>query len=130
MAKFLILTSSYGKRINPITKEEHFHNGIDLARSSQQDKLPVLYLKQAYPIKYSYDEINGHKATIFISKKCLIIVAHLSMSLASGVSQKVGVMGSSGRSTGPHFHISFYDRVTKSYVDPLPYINYFLFIKE
>lgn len=130
MAKYLVMSSGYGMRKHPITGQTEFHKGIDLRRASDSDPLPVLYLKKPYPIRYSYDDINGHKATVYIGKQCLIIICHLTMSLANGVSQKIGVMGKSGRSTGPHFHISFYDRKSNSYVNPLPYLNAFLFIKE
>ncbi|UCF97674.1 MAG: peptidoglycan DD-metalloendopeptidase family protein [Spirochaetaceae bacterium] len=100
------LTSGFGYRRDPFTKEMHFHRGLDLAaragtsvRAALDGRViavgydPVLgnYILIRHQISYS--SIYGHLSQIWISRGATVTRG-----------QRIGAVGNSGKSTGPHLH--------------------------
>ncbi len=100
------VTSSYGKRRDPITKRRAIHYGIDysgIRRSPILSTAPgvvafagrngpygrVVIVDHGFGFKTKY----GHLAKILVKRGQKVAFR-----------DKVGLMGSSGRSTGPHVH--------------------------
>lgn len=112
------VTSPYGDRVHPRTKETSFHTGVDLVGAG------VIILRQ-YPtdMEITYDDINGLRAKLTMSQGTLYI-AHL-MTIIARNSPKgflLGIMGNSGRSTGLHAHVEFWQNgknLSENLEDPL-----------
>lgn len=117
------VTSKYGKRRDPISGKMAMHKGIDLAG---WPKTPI-YAPAAGEVTYAgwhgrygkMVEIDhgcglvtrfGHMKTI--SVKAGEVLEHRT---------KIGTIGSTGRSTGPHVHYEI--RVGGEPVDPAPFIE-------
>jgi murein DD-endopeptidase MepM/ murein hydrolase activator NlpD len=100
------ITSSYGKRKDPITKRWAMHHGVDYAgykRMAIRATAPgtvvfvgrngpygrMIEIDHGYGIKTRY----GHLNKILVKRGQEVKFR-----------QKIGLMGSSGRSTGPHVH--------------------------
>lgn len=117
--EFTRMSSGYGIRVHPITKDKRAHQGIDYAaptgtpiRSVGDGVVEFAGMQRGYgnviEIKH-----RDNKSTLF---------AHLSrIDVRKGqkVSQgdKIGAVGSTGFSTGPHLHFEF--RVDGEHRDPL-----------
>ena len=117
------LTSPFGYRIDPFTGTRRMHYGIDLAnrigtpvRASMSGTVVVV---ANHPQGYGnyivirhergYQSLYGHLDKILVRK---------GQRVSQG--QKIGLMGSTGRSTGPHLHFSLY----KNYVPVNPLGGY------
>lgn len=107
-----VITSKFGTRLDPFTSEESFHSGIDLAApkgtkivaSANGEVVRVGYQKNGLG-NYVYLKHNLNKLNIYT------IYGHLEddsivVKLGDLVSEKdiLGVIGSTGRSTGIHLH--------------------------
>ena len=100
------LTSGFGYRRDPFTNEMHFHRGIDLAaavgtsiRAALDGKVvvvgydPVLgnYILIRHQINYS--TLYGHLSQIWVARGATVTRG-----------QRIGAVGNTGKSTGPHLH--------------------------
>ncbi|MEM0984739.1 MAG: peptidoglycan DD-metalloendopeptidase family protein [Pseudomonadota bacterium] len=108
------LTSNYGLRVDPFTKRPAWHNGIDMAAyykapitAAGPGTVTYSGVKSGYGRLVEIDHGYGFKSRY----------AHLrSISVEKGatvaIGDKLGLMGSSGRSTGPHLHyeVWFHDK--------------------
>ncbi|MEO0881928.1 MAG: peptidoglycan DD-metalloendopeptidase family protein [Pseudomonadota bacterium] len=102
----LRLTSNYGLRADPFSRRSAWHSGIDMAAfykapitASGPGKVVYAGRKSGYGRLVEIDHGYGFRSRY----------AHLhSITVSRGdiveVGDKVGLMGSSGRSTGPHLH--------------------------
>ena len=121
---YYYISSKYGYRKDPITKKKRFHPGIDLAGTWHEDVLApadgtvffagnnggygkMVKIKHKYGIITTY----GHLQKITVSKGQKVVIG-----------DRIGKMGTTGRSTGQHLHYEIW--VNKKHTDP------FLFIKE
>jgi murein DD-endopeptidase MepM/ murein hydrolase activator NlpD len=99
-------SSAYGYRRDPFTESVHFHRGIDIAaapgtavRSALDGKVtavstdPVLGLYIVIRHQIGYSTVYGHLLQSFVRP---------GQTVARG--QRIGLVGSSGKSTGPHLH--------------------------
>ena len=117
-------TIPFGNRINPVTKQPQFHNGVDYATPTGT---PLLSAFDGL-IGAKEDSVNGKQVTITSPKLNLrIIYNHLSeIKVKPGQvvkkGQIIGLSGNTGRSTGPHLHLSLYDIKAKKYINPEPFI--------
>ena len=117
------LSSGFGYRPDPFTGHRRFHNGIDLANASgtriaatmsgrvaDVGDRPTGYGKYVI-IKHSngYQSLYGH-----MSKITVRVGQYVSQN------EKIGEMGNTGRSTGPHLHFSIYKN--NSPVNPKTYL--------
>lgn len=101
------VTSPFGMRVHPIKKTVHNHTGIDIVTPN---KLAVIEYPDEYEI--TNDEINGLRLRASYKKaKIDLYIVHLATFLGyvAIVNDRkcliVGMMGTSGSSTGPHYHI-------------------------
>jgi murein DD-endopeptidase MepM/ murein hydrolase activator NlpD len=105
-----VLSSPYGWRVDPIAKVDRFHSAIDLAAP------------QGTPVRATMDGRVSRVATNSVYGKYIILThqggyqslyAHLSVvSVNQGAwvsrDSKIGEVGSTGYSTGPHLHFSIF----------------------
>ncbi len=99
-------SSLFGWRTDPISGRKDFHEGIDLAGRSGSNVSSVAAGIVTWSGKHSgYGKMveishgNGYVTRYAHNKKNLVVVGD---KVEKG--QKIAVMGSSGRSTGPHVH--------------------------
>lgn len=101
------VTSGYGNRTDPFTGKKSCHNGIDLRAVHGEEAYAMMFGKVC---KVGYDKRSGNYVTIrhgdFTVSYC-----HLSKTLVKKgdtvyAGTPVGLTGSTGRSTGPHLHIT------------------------
>lgn len=117
------MSSRYGRRTDPFNGKAAWHNGVDFA-----GKLGSKIIAVASGIVVESGERNGYGGTININhgggfqtryahnKKNLVNVGDV---VKKG--QVIALMGSTGRSTGPHVHFEVYKYGRP--VDPATYIN-------
>lgn len=102
------ITSKFGDRQHPVTKENSFHNGIDIAAP--------LYTQVIAPadgkVINIYENAQGGKQLILEHADGMRTgYAHLSSyKVVRGQNIKVGqivaLTGNTGQSTGPHLHLT------------------------
>lgn len=114
------ITSKFGYRIHPITKEKKFHNGIDI---SAQIGTPIIAPISGKVLKVSYNDIGGNQLVIEADNKYLIGFAHLKASSPLKIGDKfkqgdkLGEVGNTGRSTGAHLHLNIRNEKGE-FIDP------------
>jgi murein DD-endopeptidase MepM/ murein hydrolase activator NlpD len=120
--KNIKITSLYGNRIHPVTKESDFHNGIDFSGNIGDT---IFSSDSGYVKSIFYDEIGGNQIIIEYSNYTAGY-AHLDEILIN-IDDKVkkydmiGKMGDSGRTTGTHLHYTL--KNDNGYIDPKKYLN-------
>ena len=124
---YITVTSHYGYRQDPFTKCQRFHDGIDLRCGNG-----LVYSMLPGRVAAVHHGDTGYGNYVILdhgSLRCLY--GHLSEIYAKEGSEVpagavVGLVGSTGRSTGPHLHIQL-QRLSASNswtsVDPLPFIQ-------
>ena len=103
-------SSPYGYRIDPIAGVKSFHTGVDMAcptgtpiLASMSGKVTTTGINRVYGNYVIIDHGNGYQT----------LYAHMSKIIATKgqwVSQgtRIGLVGSTGYSTGPHLHFTVY----------------------
>ncbi len=119
-----VISANFGTRIHPITKQEISHNGIDIAVENGTDVIATL---SGVVEVAGYNGEKGNYIKI-VHEKSASEYCHLSKILVHEGMQvnkedKIGEVGSTGYSTGPHLHFSIIDS-TGQYVDPTNYIKF------
>lgn len=117
------ISSTYSKRIHPITQKEVFHNGIDIAAKEGTEVVSMLDGKV---LKAAYDAKNGNQIVIehdgirteynHLSK----MIVEAGEKVLSG--QKIGEVGKTGMATGSHLHFSVVNEQGE-YVNPLDFVE-------
>lgn len=117
------ITSPFGYRIHPVTGQQgSFHAGVDIAGSG-----PIRASRAGTVTQASYSGSYGYTVIIDHGNGYSTLYAHMqpNLSVAPGQSvsqgQQLGIMGTTGRSTGVHLH--FEVRKNGSVVNPMNYIN-------
>lgn len=116
------ISSRFGSRQNPFGDIEQFHNGIDVAAP----KGTLLKAPANGVVTFSGDNgTYGLSITINHGNGIVTRYAHMSqLSVLKGMrverGQKIGEVGSTGRSTGPHVHYEVI--VNGVHSNPLSYI--------
>lgn len=123
----LLVSSRFGPRVHPVTLKPSFHTGVDFAIPSGTATLtPVPGLVTRLDVDgQEKGVINGNAVHLRAGKSTWSFL-HLS---AFGPQVRVGATlppgglvgwsGNTGRSTGPHLHLSV--RIGEEYVDPLQF---------
>ena len=119
---YVALTSAYGWRIHPITGNESFHNGVDLANASGT---PIYAAKSGTVTTATYNGVYGYYVTINHGDGFSTLYGHMTHYVVSegeyvSGGQLIGYMGSTGWSTGPHLHFTIY--YNGGTVNPMDYI--------
>ncbi|PZU98820.1 MAG: metalloendopeptidase [Pseudanabaena sp.] len=120
------VTSNYGWRMNPVTAIWSFHSGIDLGASFGT---PVLAAKTG-TVEFAgwgggygnLIELNhGSTGTRYAHLESIFV--YQGQRVVQG--QQIGLVGSTGRSTGPHLHFEIMVPSGDGWValDPAPYLN-------
>lgn len=114
------LTSKFGNRTHPISGAKSFHNGIDLAAPSGT---PILAPADGTIAKRYYHSAGGNTIIMKHDNGFQTGYAHLlnfNVEVGDKVKQgeKIGEVGSTGGSTGPHLHLTVRD-AKGTLVDPL-----------
>lgn len=123
------VTSPYGYRTDPVTKEKKFHKGMDIGTGKLG--VPIVAPANGKVVSTGYDS-NGYGNFIFIDNGKINDITvtsrygHLqAFAVASGdvvsAGQVIGYVGSTGKSTGPHLHLEI--RENKTPVNPVKYIG-------
>lgn len=117
------VTSSFGGRTDPVTGEKSAgHHGIDLAASPGSE---IQAFMGGTVKETGKNSIYGNYVLIDHGAQLMTFYGHMSdVSVSEGDSvsagDKIGIIGSTGKSTGVHLH--FEVRVNGERVDPAPYL--------
>lgn len=117
------ITSAFGSRVQPVSGATSVHNGIDIAAPSGQT---VISAAKGVVAATGYDDANGHYVVIKHTDEITSVYAHLSKICVTDNeivddNTKIGEVGSSGISTGPHLHFEI--KVNQESVNPESYIT-------
>ena len=117
------ITSKFGKRIDPINKRMAFHSGIDI-RNRRGTKIAApadgKVVSRGYTRGYGnfleIDHGGGFHTRYLHMKKSLVKRGE---QVKRG--QDIGLVGNTGRSTGPHLHyeIKYKDKA----IDPIKFVR-------
>jgi len=118
------ISSDYGTRLNPITKKQHFHKGVDIAHRTETDirslaagKVTFSGKKYGYGNLVEISHINGYKTRYAHNNRNLVKVGE---HVKKG--QTIAKMGSTGHSTGPHVHLEVLKN--NKNINPNKFIHY------
>lgn len=131
---FVPITSSFGTRVHPITRIVSMHYGTDYAKSGILG-MPLRSMHDGVVVSKSANSTGGAGNWISILYRDRVQSQMMHMkdptTLAVGekvrAGQVVGLVGSTGASTGPHLHLEI--RINGTHVDPYlfllkaPYAN-------
>lgn len=117
------ITSQFGERIHPISGNASAHTGIDIAASYGA---AVISAAPGIITATGSDDANGSYVIIKHDEELTSVYAHLSkICVSSGEAvdenTKIGEVGSSGISTGPHLHFEI--KQNSKSVNPESYIS-------
>ncbi len=120
------VTSVYGNRVHPVTGEYKLHTGTDFAATdgnyyaAMDGTVSYAAYDSAYGnmVKIDHGEIDGHHVETWYAHQPDLQVS-VGQELSAG--EKLGDIGSTGYSTGPHAHFEL--RVDGNPIDPVPYIR-------
>ena len=118
------ITSRFGERIHPISKKKMFHRGIDIAAETG---IPVYAAAAGMVAETGYHEKAGNYILIAHSDSFATFYSQLSEILVHTGDRvtaevRIGLVGSSGLSTGPHLHFEL--RLSGEYLNPEDTIDF------
>ncbi len=120
------VTSNYGWRMNPVTTIWSFHSGIDLGApfgtpvlAAKSGKVEFAGWGGGYGNLVELD--HGSTGTRYAHLEAIYV--YQGQTIAQG--QQIGMVGSTGRSTGPHLHFEIMIPTGDGWValDPAPYLD-------
>jgi murein DD-endopeptidase MepM/ murein hydrolase activator NlpD len=117
------VTSSYGYRRDPFTRRTARHLGVDFGGDKND---PIFATATGKISQTGYDRAMGNYIIIRHGNGIETVYMHLTKSLVKrGQSvekgEKIGTLGSTGRSTGPHLHYEVHKNGIP--VNPKPYLQ-------
>lgn len=118
------LTSPFGYRIHPISGNTTFHYGVDLAAPAGTK---VVSVAEGTVTETGYGAVNGNYIKVSHAGGFVTHYTHLkSIGVKKGdrvtKGEKIGTVGSTGYSTGPHLH--FEVRKDGKVLDPADYFAF------
>lgn len=120
--KEIHVTSPFGIRTDPFTKKRKRHNGLDL----RADRCETYAMMHGIVVKVGHDKVSGKYVTVrhgdFSVSYC-----HLSECLVKNgdcvrLGDVVGISGNTGRSTGPHLHLTV--RMGRRHINPVVLLQF------
>lgn len=117
------LTSGYGWRRNPVSRRGYrFHSGLDVANKRGT---PIVAAADGVVVKAEYNSGYGRQVTIDHGYGITTTYSHCHRLLVREGArvqggQRIGTIGSTGRSTGPHLHYEVH--LDGNAVDPMDYV--------
>lgn len=126
--KHLVINSPFGQRKDPFTGKKRNHNGLDLRASSDE-----VYAMLDGTVKKTGEDKRSGKYIIIQYGEYFVSYCHLSrIWVEQGTlvrpGEIVGITGNTGRSTGPHLHITC--KRNNKYIDPAILIQFIKEVKE
>jgi murein DD-endopeptidase MepM/ murein hydrolase activator NlpD len=120
--KRAIMTSRYGYRKDPFTRNLSFHDGIDISAPYGS---PVVATGKGTVIFSGWDKYLGNCVKIDHGGGMVTVYGHMQKTTVNegeqiNKGQEVGKLGSTGRSTGAHVHYEV--RINGKAVDPEKYL--------
>jgi murein DD-endopeptidase MepM/ murein hydrolase activator NlpD len=117
------VTSKFGYRKDPFTFRRSFHTGIDIAGNYND---PVFATADGKVQFAGWDRLRGNNIIINHSNGIRTWYMHLNKNLVKKgetvkKGDKIGRLGSTGRSTGPHLHYEVIKNGES--IDPAPYMT-------
>lgn len=117
------MTSSFGYRKDPFTGKATFHAGIDISGKSGD---PVFSAADGKVSESGFSSSEGNYIVIDHDNGLQSVYMHLQHNEAQEGDtvvrgEKIGLLGSSGRSTGPHLHFEVLQK--QEAVNPLDYLQ-------
>lgn len=116
-----VVGSRYGYRVDPITGQSgSWHNGVDISAPSGT---PIRAIFAGKIGRTGYDGTNGNYIEVLHGNGYSTMYLHMLKSPTHKTGQrvrrgeKIGYIGSTGRSTGPHLHLIVYNKEKKT-IDP------------
>ncbi len=117
------LSSSYGYRIDPFNGKKTFHSGIDFAAKEGTEVIAVadgivsfIGERNGYGELIEIDHGNGYVTRYAHNEKIIVKTGDRIKK-----SEAIALLGSTGRSTGPHVHFEVLREGTK--IDPYKFVN-------
>ena len=104
------ISSRFSWRVNPFTGRRTFHNGIDMAAPTGT---PIYAALGGTVIATGWDNVYGKYVTVAHHSGYKTLYGHMSkITVKKGThvttATKLGEVGSTGQSTGPHLHFTVY----------------------
>lgn len=104
------ISSRFSWRVNPFTGRRTFHNGIDMAAPKGT---PIYAALGGTVVATGWDNVYGQYVTVAHHSGYKTLYGHMSkITTKKGAhvttSTKLGEVGSTGQSTGPHLHFTVY----------------------
>lgn len=118
-----LISSPFGRRSSPFSRRTDMHTGIDIAVDKQSS---VVAVADGLVVYAGYKGAYGNMVLIDHGNGYETLYGHLSKALAK-VGEKIcrgeqlGLVGTTGRTTGPHLH--FEVRLNGRPKDPLPFVE-------
>jgi hypothetical protein len=121
-----VLTSPYGWRVHPKTGQWSFHPGIDIAGNNKAEVYPP---KEGEVTSTGYNNGAGNYVQVKHTDGSKTRYLHLhSINVKKGdkvtTATVLGLVGTTGMSTGPHLHYEFYPPGGGRAVDPMVYFGW------
>lgn len=121
--KYKKFTSPFGWRIHPVDKIRKFHYGVDLANNRGTD---IVATRSGTVVLATYNKSAGYYVKVDHGDGFESVYMHMTHYIVKvgdkvAAGQKLGEMGSTGKSTGPHLHFGILWK--GSYVNPAKYID-------
>ncbi|MEB4589985.1 M23 family metallopeptidase [Candidatus Thiothrix sp. Deng01] len=118
------VTSGFGMRVHPVLGIRKMHNGVDFAAT---EGTQVLAIQQGIVITVAEDDAAGKYIKIKHANGEVSSYLHLSQQYveqgdAVSTGQKIGEVGSTGRSTGAHLHLGL-QHADGEYYDPMTVVG-------
>lgn len=127
-----VISSGFGRRIDPFNMSSSFHNGVDITGTSANpiNGTPVKAAGNGYVAVVTRNSIYGNQIYIAHKNNTYTMYAHLSsVNVRAGqtvnAGDVIGAVGTTGRSTGPHLHLTVIKctisgkDATSTYVNPI-----------
>lgn len=121
--KYVKFTSPFGWRIHPVDKVRKFHQGVDLAAAKGTT---IVASRSGTVVEATYNKSAGYYVKVDHGDGFASVYMHMTHYIVKvgdkvTAGQKLGEMGSTGKSTGPHLHFGILYK--GQYVNPAKYIN-------
>ncbi|OTP24405.1 peptidase [Enterococcus sp. 5B7_DIV0075] len=122
----IIVTSPFGSRPDPTGISGTFHKGIDMGGTSNT---PILATRSGTVLQAAFEATAGNYIIIDHGDGYYSYYFHMSSLVASAgqtvsAGQTIGVMGTTGNSTGVHLHFSVATSQNwTGFVDPAPLLG-------
>lgn len=117
------VSSTYGWRRDPITMTRRFHAGIDLANlkeSTVRAAAKGRVMHAGWASGCGQEVMIEHSGGL-TTRYCHLMSSRVARGDRVGIGEAIGVIGSSGRSTGPHLHFELI-KMGRA-IDPSPYLS-------